>query len=56
MIMENKNAQALEEKVSFAKKLGYVALYARKCFIPYIGDKAFHKLANENRELIDKKN
>lgn len=55
MKMENGNAQALEEKVSFAKNLGHLALYTGKVFIPYIGDKAFHKLANKNRGLIDKK-
>jgi len=52
--MENKNTQSLEKKVSFAKNLGYVGLYLGKFFIPYTGDKAFHKLANKNRELSKK--
>ena len=53
--MGSKNTRSLEEKMSSTMKLEYLGLYVGKCWIPYIGDKAFHKLCNKNRERVDKK-
>lgn len=53
--MESENTQSLEKKVHFGKNLGHLGLLLGKLFIPYIGDKTFHKLVNIDRELIDKK-
>lgn len=53
--MESKNTQSLEENLSSAKILAHAALDLGKFFIPYIGDKAIHKLCNKTREIVDEK-